>query len=120
MDNVKSAVNATGTPGTDYSASTIQHPTVVATTNTNTQQTFNARKIGTSGNSIATTETMANYSFTSTVMASGTLTDGRIMHNTITFAVGERYIPIPTIGEAFTTGLLCVVGGTADITISYK
>lgn len=120
LDNIKSAINNTGTPGTDYSSATIAHPLVFATTNTNTVQTFKAKKIGTSGNLIATTETMANYAFTSTVMASGTLTDGRIMHNTFTFASGERYIPIPAYGESFVTGLLAVVGGTADITIQYQ
>lgn len=120
LDNVKSAVNYTGTLGTDYSASTIQHPTVKATTNTNTVQTFVARKIGTGGNSIVTTETMGNYAFTGATMASGTLTDGRVMHNTITFGATERYIPIPSRGESFVTGLLAVVGGTADITLNYK
>lgn len=120
LDNIKSAINRTGTPGTDYSAATIAHPTVTATTNTNTAQTFKARKIGTGGNAIATTETIANYAFTSTVMASGTLTDGRIMYNTLTFAVGERTIAINPPGSAFQTGLLAVVGGTADITLNYK
>lgn len=117
LDNVKSAVNRTGTPGTDYSAATTIHPTVFATTNTNTTQVFNAKYSGTAGNSIATTETMANYAFTSTVMASGTLTTGRVISNTITFSAvattGERFIDFDT---DFTTGLLAVVGGTADLT----
>lgn len=122
LDNVKSAINRTGTPGTDYSSATEIHPTVEATTNTNTVQTFVAKKIGTGGNAIATTETMANYAFTSTVMASGTLTDGRIMVNTLTFSAvattGERFIPFGEID--FNTGLLAVVGGTADLTLVYK
>lgn len=120
LDNVKSAINRTGTPGVDYSSATVQHPTVKATTNTNTVQTFVAKKIGTGGNSIVTTETMANYAFTSTVMASGTLTDGRVIHNTITFGAAERFIPLAPSGESFATGLLAVVGGTADITLFYK
>lgn len=117
LDNLKSAVNRTGTPGTDYSAATTMHPTVFATTNTNTQQTFNAKYSGTAGNSIATTENVANYAFTSTVMASGTLTTGKVLCNTITFSVvattGERYIDFGDMG--FSTGLLAVVGGTADL-----
>lgn len=120
LDNIKSAVNRTGTPGTDYSAATTIHPTVFATTNANTTQVFNAKRIGTGGNSIATTETMANYAFTSTVMASGTLTDGRIMHNTMTFGASERSIPISAEGESFSTGLLAVVGGTADLTLDVE
>lgn len=121
LDNIKSAVNRTGTPGTDYSAATTIHPTVFATTNTNTTQVFNAKKIGTGGNSIATTETMANYAFTSTVMASGTLTDGKVICNTITFSAvattGERVIPC---NLDFSTGLLAVVGGTADLTLEVE
>lgn len=121
LDNIKSAINRTGTPGTDYSAATGIHPTVFATTNTNTQQTFNAKKIGTGGNSIATTETMANYAFTSTVMASGTLTDGKVICNTITFGAvatnGERNL---ACNLDFSTGLLAVVGGTADLTLEIE
>lgn len=122
LDNVKAAINGTGTPGTDYSAATTPHPTVFATTNTNTTQVFNARVAGTAGNSIVTTETMANYAFTSTVMASGTLTPARTIVNTMTLSAvattGERVIDLG--GLDFTTGLLAVVGGTADLTISYQ
>lgn len=123
LDNVKSAINRTGTPGTDYSAATGIHPTVFATTNANTTQVFNAKVAGTAGNSIVTTETMANYSFTSTVMASGTLTSAKTICNTITFSVvgttGERIIDFGDDGMDFTLGLLAVVGGTADLTIGY-
>lgn len=123
LDNVKSAVNRTGTPGTDYSTATEEHPTVSATTNTNTVQTFVAKSIGTGGNSIATTETMANYAFTSTVMASGTLTNGRVLCNTITLSAvattGERFIQFLG-GVSFNTGLLAVIGGTADLTFIYN
>lgn len=123
LDNVKSAINRTGLAGTDYSSATMEHPSCVATTNTNTQQTFNAKKIGTAGNSIATTETMANYSFTSTVMASGTGLTGRIMHSALTLSAvattGERDIDFGC--ESFDTGLLAIIGGTsADITVVYE
>lgn len=121
LDNIKSAINGTGTPGTDYASATALHPTVFATTNTNTTQLFTAKYAGTAGNSIVTTETMANYAFTSTVMASGTLTKSRTICNTITFSAvattGERTIELD--GLDFSTGLLAVVGGTADLTIGY-
>lgn len=121
LDNVKSAVNYTGAPGTDYSASTPINPTVFATTNTNTQQTFNAKLAGTWGNSIATTTTLGNYSFTSTVMASGTLLTSKTLVNTLTLSVvattGERIVDFGDDGIDFSTGLLAVVGGTADLTI---
>jgi len=122
LDNVKSAVNLSGTMGTTYGTGTTEHPTVVATTNTDTVQTFNSKLTGTAGNSIATTETMANYAFTSTVMASGTGTTGRVLHNTITFSAvattGERTIDFG--GEDLVYGLYATIGGTADLTLSYS
>lgn len=118
LDNFKSAINGTGVRGTDYSTATPVNGDVFATTNTNTQQTITAKKIGTAGNAIATTETLANYAWTSTVMASGTLTDGTVICDTITFSAatttGERWIPFE---YHFTKGLLAVVGGTANLTL---
>lgn len=122
LDNIKSAINGAGLAGTDYSSATQPHPQVVATTNTNTVQTFKARNSGTAGNSIATTETMANYAFTSTVMASGTGTEARTILNTVTLSAvattGERFIPL--YNSIFKTGLLVIIGGTADVTVVYN
>lgn len=122
LDNVKKAVNASGLAGTDYSTGTYEHPQVYATTNADTTQVFLAKAVGTGGNSIATTKTLGNYSFTSTVMASGTGSNGRLMHNTITFSAvattGERTIDFG--GEAFNNGLYVTIGGTADVTIAYE
>lgn len=120
LDNLKSAVNGTGASGTDYSSATIPHPQVRATTNTNTEQTFVAREIGTGGNSIATTETLANYSFAAATLASGTLADGKVLLNTYTFASGSQsiFFPEPIV---FENALLAVVAGTAaDLTIVYN
>lgn len=123
LDNFKSAINGSGVRGTDYSTATPVNGDVVATTNGATTQVIVARKVGTGGNAIATTETLANYSWTSTVMASGTGTDGRVMCDTITFSAvattGERVIDL---GEmSFDTGLLAIVGGTAaNVTIAYE
>ena len=41
-----------------------------------------------------------------------------VICNTMSFAVGERFIPLYDI--AFTTGLYATIGGTADITIVYE
>lgn len=60
LDNLKSAVNATTGEGTEYSNGTDVHPTVRATTNTNTEQTVEAKAIGTSGNSIAKAESSSH------------------------------------------------------------
>lgn len=43
---------------------------------------------------------------------------GTILENTISFAVGEHFIPL--MGETFGTGLFATIGGTADITILYR
>lgn len=123
LDNLKSAINRTGTAGTDYSSATVAHPQVIATTNTNTQQTVVSKEVGTSGNSIATTETMTNTAWGATTLASGTLGTGRLMFNTMTFSAvattGERFIPC--YDASFVNGLLAVVGGTsADLTILYN
>jgi len=121
LDNVKKAVNETGVAGTDYSTGTYVHGQVSATTNTNTEQTFVSRLAGTVGNSIATTETLGNYSFTSTVMAGGTGSTASVICNTITFSAvattGERFIDFGAID--FTRGLYATVGGTADLTFVY-
>lgn len=121
LDNIKLAVNASGVAGTDYSTGTYEHPQVYATTNGATTQVFVAKNTGTAGNSIATTDTLANYSFTSTVMASGSGANGRLMHNTITLSAvattGERFIDFD---ETFSNGLYITIGGTADITVTYE
>lgn len=122
LDNIKKAVNGSGLAGTDYSTGTYEHPQVYATTNTNTTQVFLSKTIGTAGNSIATTETLGNYSFTSTVMASGTGSTGRIMHDTVTLSAvattGERVLDFG--GEEFQNGLYITIGGTANITVGYS
>lgn len=121
LDNVKLAVNASGLQGTQYSTGTYEHPQVYATTNADTTQVFLAKQTGTAGNSIATTETLGNYSFTSTVMASGTGPTGRIMHETLTISAvattGERILDFG--GEEFKNGLYITFGGTANITVGY-
>jgi len=121
LDNVKSTINLSGVMGTTYGTGTTAHPTVVATTNTDTVQTFNAKNTGTAGNSIATTETMANYAFTSTVMASGTGATGSVLIDTITFSAvattGERFIDFG--GLDVTRGIYVTVGGTANVTLGY-
>lgn len=43
---------------------------------------------------------------------------GTVIHETMTFAVGERFIPM--FGETFGTGLFATIGGTANLTIIYN
>jgi hypothetical protein len=43
---------------------------------------------------------------------------GTVVCNTMTFAVGERFIPL--LGATFGTGLYATIGGAADVTVLYK
>lgn len=77
LDNLKAAINnAGGVPGTDYGSLTGAHPTVTATTNTNTTQVVAAIVTGTGANSIATTETSAHLSWGAATLGSGTADAG--------------------------------------------
>ncbi len=122
LDNLKLAVNASGVAGTEYSTGTYEHPQVYATTNTNTTQVVVAKQTGLAGNSIATTETLGNYAWGATTLASGAGATGRVMYNTITFSAvattGERVIDFG--GAEFKNGLYVTIGGTADVTIGYE
>lgn len=70
LDNLKAAINATGTGETEYSSGTLAHPLVTATTNTDTAQTVVPRfKAITT--SIVTTETGANSAWGAATIASG-------------------------------------------------
>jgi hypothetical protein len=122
LDNIKSAVNGSGVRGTDYSTATSPHQQVKATTNAATTQAFVANEIGTSGNSIATTETLDNYAFGAATLASGTGLTGKIITNTVTLGTVTAGIDrnLQLDDMAFSTGLLVILGGTADITVVYN
>lgn len=72
LDNLKAAINASGTPGTEYFAGTLAHPDVVATTNTDTTQLVVARTPGTAANAAATTTTASHLSWADTTLGGGT------------------------------------------------
>ena len=71
LDNLKSAINDSGTAGTHYSLGTAAHPEVTATTNTDTEQTVEARDYSVTNTSIATTKTGANSAWGAATLASG-------------------------------------------------
>ena len=60
LDNLKVAINAGATEGTNYSTGTVVNPDVTAGTNTNTTQVITAKVKGIIGDLITTTETLAN------------------------------------------------------------
>jgi len=69
--NIYDAVNLTGTVGTQYATAMTANTRVRASAVTATTVVFRALTPGEIGNLIATTDTVTNFAFTSTVMASG-------------------------------------------------
>lgn len=118
LDNMKLAINGTGTEGTDYSTGTNANPYVVATTNTNTAQTIESKLAGTLGNTITTTEGMTNTTWTSTTLTGGT-DAARTILNTFTFPTGSGVYTFPEPIN-FVNGLFFTVGGTLDCTVIYN
>lgn len=81
LDNLKLAVNQGSTAyptaanssgeGSTWSTGTVRHSNVIATTNANDSQVFEARDFGTAANQYDTVETCANASFAATKMSGG-------------------------------------------------
>ena len=72
LDNLKAAINLTGTEGVEYYAGTTAHPDVVATDNADTTQKIVARVPGVDANSIVTTEDSDHLSWADTTLGGGT------------------------------------------------
>jgi len=72
LANLKKAINATGTSGTEYSTGTVVNVDVIADTLTATTLKVWARTIGTTPNTYPTTETLANYAWADTTLGGGT------------------------------------------------
>lgn len=118
LDNMKSAINGSGTEGTNYSTGTDAHPTVTATTNAAAAQTIQAKVFGTLGNAITTTETGDNMAWGGATLSGGT-DAARLMLNTYSFATGSQVVSFPEPIN-YVNGLYVTVGGTADITLVYN
>lgn len=71
--NIVAAINASGTPGTEYFAGTLAHPTVVATAFVGDAGVLTARANGTAGNSIVSAETGNGLTHASNVFDAATL-----------------------------------------------
>lgn len=71
LDNLKSAINDTGTEGTHYSVGTYAHPHVTATTNANDSQVVEAREFGTGPNAFTTSSTAASNTWGGTTLSGG-------------------------------------------------
>lgn len=71
LDNLKAAINDTGVEGTNYSVGTVAHPTVEATTNTDTTQVVQALVGGTGGN-VASLENSTHLAWGGSALTGGT------------------------------------------------
>jgi len=104
LDNLRAAINHTGTPGTDYSCAEA-HPTVIATTNTDTTQIVAAITKGVSGNSIVTTELSSHLAWGHATLTGGA--DGTVSSKLICVVAHTSADVEPTAAssdwDAFTT-----------------
>ena len=114
LDNLKAAVNGTGTAGTEYSTGTVAHSYFIATTNTDTVQTIRSRAVGNAAfttviNGLATTETLANTSWADTTCGGGTgNANPAITTDSAGITIGTReYIAVLELSE--TSGATAVV-----------
>jgi len=71
LDNLVAAINGTGTVGTSYTAGTDPHPSVWALPRTGTTVPLSARTGGTSGNSIALSESSAHLTSSGSTLSGG-------------------------------------------------
>lgn len=76
LDNLKAAINDSGTEGTNYGVGTDAHPTVTATTNTDTTQVVEANDFGTYANGYVTVESSAHLAWDDTTLGGASATPG--------------------------------------------
>ena len=112
LDNLKLAINGTGTAGTHYSTGTVAHTLVVATTNTDTAQTIRGRVVGASLDTTPTTETLANTTWADTTLGGGTgVSDPGVATTAATITINGR---VYTAVVELTETLVGVAGAVAD------
>lgn len=121
LDNLKSAVNDTGTEGTHYGTGTVANTVVTATTNTNTTQLFEAIDQTADGYTLEVSESSANLSFDTTTLTGGT---GRQTVDNLTKSatVGQllclERIPTNAAGTEFKRGIFEVAAPASRTTVS--
>jgi len=103
LDHLKAAVNLDAGAGTQYAAATTEHPTVEATTNTNTTQLFVAKTAGTVGNVITTTESSGVLSFGAATLTGGTNATLADAGDTL-FDEDFVYVAVANVTASSTTG----------------
>ena len=92
--NLSKAVNETGEVGVDYSEGTVANSTVFASTPTATELKVYARTIGAAGNSIPSTETSSQLSWSASRLANGADTDTANI-----YIAGIQYVAMSELSE---------------------
>lgn len=120
LDNLKVAINAGATEGTNYSTGTVAHASVNATTNTDTAQTIEADTAGTAGNSIAVSETLTNGAWGAATLTGGLEAQTEIIEE-FPLVAGTFYPFSIRDGLSFETGCYWrLVSGTGEVTVEYE
>lgn len=113
LDNLKSAVNGTSGEGTTYSTGTAQPDDVLATTNANDSQVFQAQTLGTAGNAYPVSDTITNGSFGVGVT---TFAGGSETANFDAFVAAGEAVDFG-IDEATTAISVIALGATTDVVV---
>lgn len=126
LANLKKAINGTGTEGVEYFAGTTANANVVGAAITATTLQVWARVIGTTPNTLATTETSAHLSWADTTLGGGTgASDPGVAATNATVTIdGRAYTFVNELSE--TSGASAVLdqilwgGTTADALDNFK
>lgn len=123
LDNLKLAIDAGDTVGTNYSTGTVAHKYVAGGTNAADSQIIIAKEYGILYNRIEVSETLTNGAW-GTATLTGGLNPAPVIANTITLPAEtsltslDRFIKFGNVD--FHDGLYITIGGTADITAVYN
>lgn len=77
LDNLKAAINGAAGAGSTYGRNTVPHADVIAGAKTATTLVLIAKREGTAGNSLASTETLTNFTFGGATFAGGAAAGAR-------------------------------------------
>lgn len=113
IDNLVSAINADAGAGTKYGSGTLAHPDVAADASLSPQVWLTATVVGTSGNAVTTTTTMADGKF-----RKPTLTGGKDLPVPSDFAIERLPVDVTGIlGVQMTTRAYKTDAGAASMRI---
>jgi len=119
LQNLKDAINLTGTPGTQYATAMTLHPTILATANNATTVSVRAKTSGTGGNSLASTETAVTLSFGGATLSGGVAVNSTLSigAQTIGGTVLDANSAVAAVG---TLTLSANAGNTETVTLASK